>query len=135
MAEQYHRVGYWTPIKTFVCFPSLDATVPAPLASTHCQLAVRDAVWRDSPSVASTGPIFKRSEIVTFVITASRRDRRRRCSIKMRRNDRTHHRKKLLAVIYMGVGVGGRVSPSLVSASSYYAIFRLKISFSAAVIF
>jgi hypothetical protein len=56
---------------SFVCFPSLDATAPAPLASTHCRLAVHDAVWRNSPSVASTGPIFRRSEIVTFVTTAS----------------------------------------------------------------
>jgi hypothetical protein len=71
----------------FVCFPSSDATAPAPLASTHCRIAVRDAVRRNSPSVACTGPIFRRSEIVTFVTTASRRNGRRRCSIKMHRND------------------------------------------------
>ena len=120
---------------SFVCFPSLDATAPAPLASTHCRLAVRDAVWRNSPSVAITGPIFRRSEIVTFVTTASRRDGRWRCAIKMCRNDRICNRIQLLAVIYTGVGVGGGVSPSSASASSYSAIFRLKTSFSAAVIF
>ena len=122
---------------SFVRFPSLDATAPAPLASTHCRLAVRDAVWRNSPSVASTGPIFRRSENETVVTTASQRDGRRHCSIKMRRIDRLCDRKQkqLLAVIYMGVGVEGGVSPSSASASSYSAIFCLNTSFSAAVIF
>ena len=56
----------------FVRFPSLDATAPAPLTSTHCQLAVLVAVWCNSPSVASTGLIFTRSENETFVTMASR---------------------------------------------------------------
>jgi hypothetical protein len=43
---------------SFVCFPSLDAHAPAPLASTHCRLVVHDAVWCNSPSLASTGPIY-----------------------------------------------------------------------------
>ena len=120
---------------SFICFPSLDATAPAPLASTHCRLVVRDAVWHNSPSVASTSPIFRRSEIVTFVTTASRRDGHRCCSIKMCRNDRICNRIQLLSVIYMGVGVGGRVSPSSASALSYSSIFHLKASFSVAVIF
>jgi hypothetical protein len=62
---------------SFVRFPSLDATAPTPLASTHCQLAVLVVVWRNSPSVASTGPIFIRSGNETFVTTASRRDSHR----------------------------------------------------------
>ncbi len=59
---------------SFIRFPSLDVTNPAPLASTHCQLTVLAAVSRNSPSVASTGPIFIRSENETFVTTVSRRD-------------------------------------------------------------
>ena len=61
----------------FVRFPSLDATASTPLASTHCQLAVLDTVWRNLPSVASTGLIFIRSENEAFVTTASRRDSHR----------------------------------------------------------
>jgi len=120
-----------------VCYTStsLVCLLGPTLALTHCRLAVRDAVWRNSPSVASTGPIFRRSEIVTFVTTASRRDGHPRCSIKLCRNDRICNRIQLLAVIYTGVGVGGGVSPSSASASSHSAIFRLKTSFSAAVIF
>ena len=136
MAEQLGRVlDTYRNTPSFVRFPSLDATAPAPLASTHCRLAVRDAVCRNWPSVASTGPIFRRSEIVTFVTTVSRRNGHRRCSIKMHRNDRICNKKQLLAVIYTGVGVGGGVSPSAASVSSYSAIFCLKTSFSAAVIF
>ena len=69
---------------SFICFSSLDvpAPTPAPLASTHCRLAVRDAVWCNSPSVASTGPIFRQSEIVTFVTSVSQHDGRRRWPIK-----------------------------------------------------
>ena len=60
---------------SFVRFPSLDATTTTPLASTHCQLAVIVAVcWCNSPSGASTGLIFIRSENETFVTMASRRD-------------------------------------------------------------
>ena len=43
---------------SFVCSPLLDAAALAPLSSTHCQLAVSVAVWRDSPSVASIRAIF-----------------------------------------------------------------------------
>ena len=57
-----------TPL--LVRFPLLDVTAPAPLASTHCQLAVFVAVWRNSP-------IFIRSENETFVTTASRCDSHR----------------------------------------------------------
>ena len=62
---------------SFVHFPSLDATAPTPLASRHCQLVVLVAVWRNSPSVASTGPIFIQSENETFVTAVSRRDSHR----------------------------------------------------------
>jgi hypothetical protein len=62
---------------SFVRFPSLDATAPAPLASTHYQLVVLVAVRCNSPSVASIGPIFIWSENETFVTTASRRDSHR----------------------------------------------------------
>ncbi len=105
-----------TPL--FVCFPLLDAPVPAPLASAHCQLAVCVTVWRNLPSVASTGPILRQSEIVTFVTMASRHDGRRCCLIKTRTNNRKCDRKRLLDVIYTGVGVGGGVSPSPASALS-----------------
>ena len=47
-------IGCWTPIKLphhRSCFPSLDAPAPAPLVSTHCRLAVHDAVWCNLPSV------------------------------------------------------------------------------------
>jgi hypothetical protein len=101
----------------FVPYPSSDAPAPAPLASTHCRLVVRVAVWRNLPSVASTGPIFRQSKIVTFVATASWCNGRRRCLIEMRRNVRKCNRKQLLDVIYTGVGVGGGVSPSPASAS------------------
>jgi hypothetical protein len=77
----------------FICFPSLDAPTPTPLASAHCRLVVCVAVWRNLPSVASTGPIFRQSKIVTFVTTASQHDGRQRCSIKMRRKDRKCDRK------------------------------------------
>ena len=62
---------------SFVRFPSLDATTTTPLASTHCQLAMLVAVWRNSPSVASTGRIFIQSENETFGTTTSRRDSHR----------------------------------------------------------
>ncbi len=122
-----------TPL--FVCFPSLVAPGPAPLASAHYRLAVYVAVWRNLPSVASTGPIFRQRKIFTFVTTASRHDGRQRCSIKTHRNYRKCDRKQLLDVIYMGVGVGGRVSPLPASASLISAIFCLNTSFSVAAIF
>ncbi len=62
---------------SFVHFPSLDTPAPTPLASAHCRIAVCVAVWCDSPSVASTGPIFKQRKIETFVTSLSRRDGRR----------------------------------------------------------
>ena len=93
---------------SFICFPSLDATAPAPLASTHCRLAVRDAVWHNWPSVASTGPLFRRSKIVTFVTMASRSNGRWHCAIKMCRNDRICNRIQLLAVSYLCGGRGRR---------------------------
>jgi len=73
---------YPTP-PSFACFPSLDARAPAPAPSTHCRLAVCAAIWSDSPSVASIGPISELCEIVTFVTTAFGHDRRLN-------NQRTH---------------------------------------------
>jgi len=72
----------------FICFPLLEAPTLAPLASTHPRLAVCVAVWRNLPSVASIGPIFRQSKIVTFVTTATWRSGRQLCLIKMRRNNR-----------------------------------------------
>ncbi len=107
-----------------VPFPSSDAPAPAPFASTHCRLAVCVAVWCNSPSVASTSPIFRRSKIVTFVATASWHNGRRRFSIKMRKNDRKCDRKQLLDVIYTGVGIGGGVSPLPASALLIFGLDR-----------
>ena len=47
-------------------FPSMNAPAPAPLASTHCRQRAHVSVWRNSPSVASTGTIFELDEIETF---------------------------------------------------------------------
>ncbi len=71
MAERLDRIldpYQITPL--LVCFLSLDAPAPAPLASTHCRLAVRVAVWRNSPSVTSIGLISGSHKIVTFVTKA-----------------------------------------------------------------
>ncbi len=87
---------------SFVHFSSLDALAPAPLALTHHRQRVYISVWRDSPSVASTGPIFKRREIETFVTSSSWRDGRRRCSIETRSNDGRSKLKRLLDVSYTG---------------------------------
>jgi hypothetical protein len=121
---------------SFVHFPSMNAPAPTPLASTHCRQRAYVSVWRDSLSVASTGPIFERDEIETFEKSTSRRDGCMHRSIKTRRNDRKCDLRLLLDVIYTGVGVGGGDSSSPpASASSISAIFCLKISFSAADIF
>jgi hypothetical protein len=132
-------IGYWTPIKLPYCSSAshhwMPRPAPAPLASTHCGLAVCVAVWRNLPSVASTGPIFRQSKIVTFVTMASWHNGHRCCLIKTRRNNRKCNRKQLLDVIYTGVGVGGGVPPLSASASSISAIFHLNTSFSTADIF
>jgi hypothetical protein len=94
----------------FVPFPSSDTPALAPLASTHC-LGLRCVLrfgaicplWQ-----APVSPIFRQSEIVTFITTVSWHDGRQRCSIKTHRNNRKCDRKQLLDVIYTGVGVGGR---------------------------
>ncbi len=51
---------------SFDCFPSMNAPAPTPLASTHCRQRAHVSVWRNSPSVASTGTIFELDEIETF---------------------------------------------------------------------
>ena len=86
-------------------------------------------VWRNSISLASTGPIFRQSKIETFETTVSWHSGRRRCLTKMCRNDRQCDRKRLLAVIYTSVEVGGRIFLSSASVLSISTIFRLNISF------
>ncbi len=136
MAGQMDRLLDPYPIvPSFVCFLLLEAPALAPLPSTHYWKRVYVLVWCDSLSVASTGHIFEQCKIETFVMSMTRRDGHRCCSIKMHKNDRKCDRKQLLDVIYTGVGVGGGVSPLPVSASSISAIFHLNNSFSAADIF
>jgi hypothetical protein len=61
MADQLDKILDPYPIAPlFVHFPTLNAPAPAPLASTHCQQRAHVSVWRNSPSVASTGPIKKK---------------------------------------------------------------------------
>jgi hypothetical protein len=72
---------------SFVHFPTLNVLAPSSLASTHCWQRAHVSVWRNSPSVASTGPIFEQDEIETFQNLTSRRDGRRRCLIMMHGND------------------------------------------------
>jgi hypothetical protein len=72
---------------SFVPFPLSDAPAPAPLASTHCRLAVCVAVWRNSPSVTSIGLISGGHKIVTFVTKAFGRDRRLNNRTRPRRID------------------------------------------------
>ncbi len=72
---------------SFAPFPSSDAPSPAPLASTHCRLAVCVAVWRNSPFVTSIGLISGGHKIVTFVTKAFGRDRRLNNRTRTRRID------------------------------------------------
>ena len=51
---------------SFDRFPPMNAPTPAPLASTHCWQRAHVSVWRNSPSVASTGTIFELDKIETF---------------------------------------------------------------------
>jgi hypothetical protein len=51
---------------SFDRFPSMNASAPVPLASTHCRQRAHVSVWRNWPSVASTGTIFELDEIETF---------------------------------------------------------------------
>jgi hypothetical protein len=87
MADQQDKILDPYPIAPlFVHFPSLNAPAPAPVALTHCRQRAHVSVWRNSPSVASTGPIFERDEIETFENSTSRRDEHRRCSIMLHGN-------------------------------------------------
>jgi hypothetical protein len=69
-----------TPL--FIYFPSLDTPALAPLPLTHYWDRVYVSVWHNSPSVASTGPIFEQRKIESFVTSTSRRDGFRRYLIK-----------------------------------------------------
>ena len=124
MADRLGRILDPYPIApSFDHFPSLNAPAPAPLASTHCRQRANVSVWSNLPSVASTGTIFELDEIETFQESTPRRDRRRRCSIKTRRNDRICDLRLLIDISYTGVGVGGGDSSSTpASASSISAI-------------
>ena len=51
---------------SFDRFLSINAPTPAPLASTHCRQRAHFSVWRNLPSVASTGTIYELDEIETF---------------------------------------------------------------------
>jgi hypothetical protein len=51
---------------SFDRFPSMNAPAPTPLDSTHCRQQAHVSVWRNLPSVASTGTIFELDEIETF---------------------------------------------------------------------
>ena len=124
MADRLGRILDPYPIApSFDHFPSLNAPAPAPLASTHCRQRANVSVWSNLPSVASTGTIFELDEIETFRESTPRRDRRWRCSIKTRRNDRICDLRLLIDISYTGVGVGGGDSSSTpASASSISAI-------------
>jgi hypothetical protein len=88
MADQVGRL--LDPYQTaplFARLPSSDAPTLAPLPSTHHQQRVHLLAWHDSPGEARTGPIFKRREIVNFVVSAYHRDQRPHRSIKIRSDD------------------------------------------------
>ena len=75
MADRLGRILDPRPIApSFDHFPSMNAPAPAPLASTHCRQRAHVSVWRNSPSVASIGPIFAQDEIETFQKSTPRRE-------------------------------------------------------------
>ncbi len=80
--------------------------------------------WYHSPGEARTGPIFKRREIVNFIVSAYRCNRRLHRSIKIRSNDIQINMKRLLELIYMGVRQGVMFSLSPMAAWSISAILR-----------
>jgi hypothetical protein len=108
MADQLGRLldPYPTTL-LFFCFLLLDAPAPAPLPSTHHRQRVYVLVWCNSPSVASTGPIFKRHEIVNFKMSMSGHDQHPHKLIKTCGNDTKSNMKQLLDLINMRVRLGG----------------------------
>ena len=67
MADQLDRILDPRAIAPwFDRFLSMNAPPPAPLASTHGRQRAHVLVWRNLPSVASTGTIFELDEIETF---------------------------------------------------------------------
>ena len=88
MADRFDRIlDPYQIAPSFVHFLSLNAPAPAPLALAHCRQWAHVSVWRNLPSVASTGPIFEQDEIETFENLTSWRDGRQYRSIKMHGND------------------------------------------------
>jgi hypothetical protein len=88
MADQVGRL--LDPYQTaplFVRLPSSHVPTLAPIPSSHHRQQVHLLAWYNSPGEARTGPIFKRREIVKFVVSAYRRDRHPHRSIKIRSND------------------------------------------------
>jgi hypothetical protein len=75
MADQVGRL--LDPYQTaplFVRLPSSDAPTLALLPLTNHQQRVHLLAWYDLLGEARTGPIFKRCEIVNFVVSAYHRD-------------------------------------------------------------
>ncbi len=77
MAHQVGRLlDRYQTAPLFVHLPSSDTPALAPLPLTHHRQRVHLLAWYNSPGEARTGPIFKRREIVHFVMSAYRRDQR-----------------------------------------------------------
>jgi hypothetical protein len=75
MADQVGRLlDLYQTARLFVRLPSSDTPALAPLPSTHHRQQVHLLAWYDSPGEVRTGPIFKRREIVNFIVSAYRRD-------------------------------------------------------------
>jgi hypothetical protein len=125
MADQVGRLldpYQTTPL--FVCLPSSDAPTLALLPLAHHRQRVHLLAWYDSPGEARTGPIFERSKIVNFVVSAYRHNQRLHRSIKIRSNDTQINMKRLLELIYMGVRLGGMFSLVPMAASLISAVLR-----------
>ncbi len=128
IADQLGRLLDPYPIALlFVCFLSLDTPPLAPLPPTHHRQQLHVLVWCDSPSVASTGPIFKCREIVNFVTSMFSCNQRPHKLIKTHRNDTKNNMKQLLDLIYTGVSLGGMDSLLPVPALLISAILHLRI--------
>ncbi len=100
-------IGYWTPIKLPRCLSASHCWTPPPLhhsLSTLSAMSVHLGLAQICPLWQALVPFLNDAKFETFVTLMSWHDGRRHCLIKMRRNDRKCDRKRLLDVIYMGVG-------------------------------